>query len=139
MAATDEEPRIGQAVPESEEEEPERLNPVITRRDFLIGAGAGAVLGCQDQHRTPPGGHGPGAAPLLPHAHLVGLEVGVEERVEAAGRFLESAAKKLGWSSRSLHRVLKVARTVADLAGSEAISTSHVAEAVQLRRAIASN
>ncbi|HZU07477.1 MAG TPA: (2Fe-2S)-binding protein [Chloroflexota bacterium] len=44
MAATDEEPRVGQAVPESEEEEPERLNPVITRRDFLIGAGAGAAV-----------------------------------------------------------------------------------------------
>ncbi|HWP18565.1 MAG TPA: YifB family Mg chelatase-like AAA ATPase [Burkholderiaceae bacterium] len=54
----------------------------------------------------------------------------------AAGRFLEAAAKKLGWSSRSLHRVLKVARTVADLAGSDSISTAHVAEAIQLRRAL---
>ncbi|UZD55219.1 YifB family Mg chelatase-like AAA ATPase [Caldimonas aquatica] len=74
------------------------------------------------------------------NAHLAGAQLDVHLRPdEAAGRFLESAAKKLGWSSRSLHRVLKVARTVADLAGSEAISTSHVAEAVQLRRAIASN
>ena len=53
----------------------------------------------------------------------------------AAARFAQSAAQRLGWSSRSLHRALKVARTIADLAGADAIATVHVAEALQLRRA----
>ena len=56
---------------------------------------------------------------------------------EAAARFLRQAAEKLGWSGRRLHRCLKVARTVADLAGSEHIGTAHAAEALQLQRVLA--
>ena len=56
------------------------------------------------------------------------------EMDRAATTFLQNAATKLGWSARSFHRVLKVARTVADLAGSDAISTPHLAEAIQMRR-----
>jgi magnesium chelatase family protein len=56
----------------------------------------------------------------------------------AAARFAQSAALRLNWSSRSLHRALKVARTIADLAGAEAIATAHVAEALQLRRSLSS-
>ncbi|MBL8332492.1 MAG: YifB family Mg chelatase-like AAA ATPase [Rubrivivax sp.] len=54
----------------------------------------------------------------------------------AAAAFLRSAAERLGWSGRRLHRVLKVARTVADLAGSQGITTAHVAEALQAQRAL---
>jgi magnesium chelatase family protein len=56
---------------------------------------------------------------------------------DAAARFIRSAAERLGWSGRRLHRCLKVARTIADLAGSEAIATVHVAEALQLQRVLA--
>ena len=56
---------------------------------------------------------------------------------EAASRFLRSAAERLGWSGRRLHRCLKVARTVADLAGSATITTAHAAEALQLQRVLA--
>jgi magnesium chelatase family protein len=52
----------------------------------------------------------------------------------AAERFLLDAAARLGWSGRALHRVLRVARTVADLAGSAGVELPHVAEAIQLRR-----
>ena len=55
---------------------------------------------------------------------------------EAAARFVRSAAEKLGWSGRRLHRCLKVARTIADLAGSETIGVGHASEALQLQRAI---
>jgi magnesium chelatase family protein len=54
-----------------------------------------------------------------------------------AARFVRSAAERLGWSGRRLHRCLKVARTIADLAGSGSIATAHVAEALQLQRVLA--
>ena len=50
--------------------------------------------------------------------------------------FLQQVIAKLGWSGRSIHRVLKVARTIADLQGVNDIDKSHVAEAVQWRRAL---
>jgi magnesium chelatase family protein len=51
---------------------------------------------------------------------------------------LRHAAERLGWSGRGLHRVQKVARTIADLAGSERIAPAHLAEAMQWRRALPS-
>ncbi len=53
-----------------------------------------------------------------------------------AARFVRSAAERLGWSGRRLHRCLKVARTIADLAGSETITPTHAAEALQLQRVL---
>ncbi|MGN6513416.1 MAG: YifB family Mg chelatase-like AAA ATPase, partial [Lysobacteraceae bacterium] len=47
---------------------------------------------------------------------------------------LERAIDSLQLSARSLHRILRVARTIADLAGSEAIATAHLAEALGYRR-----
>jgi magnesium chelatase family protein len=51
-------------------------------------------------------------------------------------KFLHAAAARLGWSARSFHRVLRVARTVADLSASRHIVVEHLAEAIQLRRAL---
>lgn len=58
---------------------------------------------------------------------------------EAAAKFLNVAATRLGWSARSTHRALKVARTIADLAGAHTTQVTHVAEAMQYRRALKSS
>jgi len=55
---------------------------------------------------------------------------------DASAKFLQSAAARLGWSARGFHRVLRVARTVADLADSPALTVGHLAEAIQYRRVL---
>jgi magnesium chelatase family protein len=53
---------------------------------------------------------------------------------ERAGReLLDTAFDRLGLSVRAVHRILKVARTIADLHGSDAVRALHVAEAIQYR------
>ncbi len=53
---------------------------------------------------------------------------------EKAGALLKQAIGKLHLSARAYHRVLKLARTIADLAGEATIGVTHVAEAIQYRR-----
>ena len=70
-----------------------------------------------------------------PNAHLTVREIA---QYCVADRDAEQLARKaisdLGLSARAHHRILKMARTVADLSGEAGISTVHIAEAVQYRR-----
>jgi len=55
-------------------------------------------------------------------------------QVDEIGRqLLGTAMRQMGLSARAYHRVLKIARTIADLAGSDQIETTHIAEAIQYR------
>lgn len=68
------------------------------------------------------------------NALLQGQEIDLHLQLdEAATKFLNVAATRLGWSARATHRVLKVARTVADLAGAQSTQVTHLAEAMQYR------
>jgi len=72
------------------------------------------------------------------NAQLTGALVDTHCKLDdAATRFLQAAAARLGWSARSYHRVLRMARTVADLSDSAAIQVAHLAEAIQYRRVLA--
>jgi magnesium chelatase family protein len=52
---------------------------------------------------------------------------------DVSRNLLEAAIKKLGLSARASDRILKVARTIADLAGDDDLKANHVAEAIQYR------
>jgi magnesium chelatase family protein len=69
-------------------------------------------------------------AELAPEA--IGPETGFRPRVLHE---LERATRQLGLSPRRLHRAARVARTIADLNGAEAVAVEHVAEALQYRPA----
>ena len=65
----------------------------------------------------------------IPHEQLRKLS----DLDEAGERTLEMAVRRMGLSARAHDRILKVARTIADIAASETVSAKHVAEAVQYR------
>lgn len=71
----------------------------------------------------------------LANAHLAGTALARDCQLGAAEqRLFELAMEKLGLSARAYHRVLRVARTIADLAAAERVGREHLAEALQLRR-----
>jgi magnesium chelatase family protein len=81
----------------------------------------------------------------LRYATLVGTRINAEvagrwllahgKITESARALLEDAATRLGLSARGYHRSLRVARTIADLDGSDAVSDSAIAESLRYRAA----
>jgi magnesium chelatase family protein len=64
-----------------------------------------------------------GAAQIEKYCHLGDEEQGL----------LKTAFDKMGLSARAYHKFLRIARTIADLDGSEDIKVNHIAEAIQMR------
>jgi magnesium chelatase family protein len=71
---------------------------------------------------------------LTTNADMQPADVRVYCRLDATGKsLLKAAMSQLQLSARAYHRILKLARTIADLAGSDAIQPPHLAEAIQYR------
>jgi magnesium chelatase family protein len=92
----------------------------------------GRVVAARERQRARYGAHEQGtnasASPAVLQRH---------GPLDAAGhQLLREAVRRFGLSARGYERVRKVARTIADLAGDEAIRDEHVAEALQFRSAI---
>ena len=121
--------------------------PLLDRIDLHVEVGS---LAADDLVNTPPGEstesirsrvvqareramHRQGSA----NQALEGQAIDAQCQLDpAAAKFLNTAATRLGWSGRGIHRCLKVARTIADLAGAQTVQVTHVAEAVQYRRVL---
>lgn len=68
------------------------------------------------------------------NASLTGTELKKFAPLDAGcRRLLERSAERLHLSARAFHRVIRVSRTIADLAGVEAIALEHLGEALQYR------
>jgi magnesium chelatase family protein len=73
-----------------------------------------------------------------PNALLSPDEVDLHARPDEAGaQLLKQAMARLSLTARAYHRILKVARSIADLAGTQQINAAHVAEAIHYRRGLA--
>jgi magnesium chelatase family protein len=94
------------------------------------GAVAARVAAARSLQRQRLGPHG-----LRTNAQMEGQVLEALATPEAAGlRLLTEAAERMQLSARGYTRVLKVARTIADLAGAAAVGKAHVAEALSYRR-----
>ena len=72
-----------------------------------------------------------------PNARLAGGEIEQWCRPETKGaQLLQTAIDRLGLSARGYHRILKVARTIADMNAADTVGAAHVAEAIQSRRGL---
>ena len=138
--------RACRCTPEQVQRYRNRLSgPLLDRIDLCIEVPA---LSAADLAQAPPGESSArvservmAAASLAQHrqgslnARLDGKALETHAKLDSAGQtLLNQAVSRLGLSARAYHRLLRVARTIADLAGAEQIGATHIAEAIQFRQ-----
>ncbi len=112
-----------------------RLPPALLRADAPPGESSAAIRRRVEAARTRQFDR----AGVL-NAHLDTAGVAATCTLDAAGqRLLEQAGERLQLTARSLHRMLRVARTLADLDAAHAIAVSHLAEALGYRAPLAAS
>jgi magnesium chelatase family protein len=75
---------------------------------------------------------------LVWNADLSAAGIRAHATPDSAGQvLLEQAMERMALSARAATRILKVARTIADLEGAKQVSSPHIAEAVQFRQSMA--
>jgi magnesium chelatase family protein len=108
--------------------------PAVAQEELVRG-GAGGEASAAIRERVVAARERQLARQGKPNARLTPREIDRHCAPDAAGEtLLKQAISRLGFSARGYHRVLKVARTIADMAGAERLSSAHVAEAIQYRR-----
>ena len=109
--------------------------PSLPENDLLRAAGGEAssvvrerVLHAHARQQARQGG---------PNSALSGREIELHAEADAAAlNLLRQAITRLNLSARAYHRILKVARSIADLGNSPGVQAAHIAEAVQYRRGL---
>jgi magnesium chelatase family protein len=112
------------------------LHVPVTRPspEALLDPGGGNESSAQVRERVDSGHRRQRARQGKSNAALGAPELLNSSRLEMAGnRLLRSAADRLALSGRSLHRVLRVARTIADLEDAGAVGAAHISEALAFR------
>lgn len=101
----------------------ELIQPATGETSRVVRARVSAARGLQDQRQG------------QPNSELAARDIDpICAMDEAAAGLLRQAIARLSLSPRAYHRVLKIGRTIADLAGEARIGAAHVAEAIQYRR-----
>ena len=110
-----------------------RLNVPRLSPDELLHAPPAEASACVQQRVSAARAHA-GARQGVPNAELAGQALREHTALgNGAASFAQAVAKQLALSGRGFDRLLRVARTVADLAGEERLSEAHLAEAVSYR------
>ncbi len=112
--------------------------PPVGAPDLLTASGAGAesdeVKRRVERARAMQRGRFSDRAGVFANGQMSARDVmGLCAAEDGAYSLLQAAMSRFMLSARAFHRVLKVARTIADLAASESVSSNHVAEALQYR------
>lgn len=112
--------------------------PAVQVKELMgqpVGESSAAIRARVNQARMRQQRRFAGASRIYCNAQMSAKDVKKYCRLDAASaELLNQSITRLGLSARAYHRILKIALTIADLAGAESPVVSHVAEAVQYRR-----